>query len=198
MKKIRLTEDQLTDLVHRILENKNKHVCCKRCDWEWDITAEDEDPYLCHMCGHRNDDKEKNKMVANEQEEIVNVSFSEDPFKRQYKLPRQFEIMTEKLMNKEFTVTSDNLEITYRFVGISSGEKYNWLFSKPEEGDESVSALVNIDKVLYKGQDVTEIVKLITDRGGYVRSIVKDNAYDRLELLSKNLGLYVGQISTNI
>lgn len=199
-RKIRLTENELTDLVHRILESKNKHVCCKRCDWEWDITAEDEDPYLCHMCGHRNDDKEKNKMFenVNEQEEITHVSFSEEPFKHQYKLPRQYEILREKLINKEFTVTSDNLDITYKFVGISPGEKYNWIFYKPKEGEEYVSALVNIEKVLYKGQDVTEIVKLITNRGGQVRSIVKGSAYDRLYQLSKNLGLLVGQIATNI
>jgi hypothetical protein len=106
--------------------------------------------------------------------------------------------LREKLINKEFTVTSDNLDITYKFVGISPGEKYNWIFYKPKEGEEYVSALVNIEKVLYKGQDVTEIVKLITNRGGQVRSIVKGSAYDRLYQLSKNLGLLVGQIATNI
>lgn len=224
-RKIKLTENELTDLVHRILESKNKHVTCERCDWDWDITAEDEDPYLCHMCGHRNDKKENKEGAGpydapafemepdhttfkheyteqdDEEPQYVSIDFSDEPFEKLLQsktLKGPYKIIHEKLSGKEFRAVSDNLDITYKFVGVSPGEKYNWFFYKPKQGEEFVSALVHIEKVLYKGQDVTEIVKLITNRGGQVRSIVKGNAYDRLNQLSKNLGLLVGQIATNI
>ena len=82
-KRIRLTENELTDLVHRILETKNKHVTCERCDWEWDITAKDDDPYLCHMCGYdsakekHNYDELENFWKNYKKEEEVTEKWSE-------------------------------------------------------------------------------------------------------------------------
>jgi hypothetical protein len=200
MKKIKLTEDQLTDLVHRILESKNKHVTCERCDWEWDITTEDEDPYLCHMCGHRNDTESKKRVSEQDdnQPQYVSVEFlNDDPFQQTQNPKGPLKIIYEKLSGKEFVVKEDDLEVQYIFGGFLPGEKYN-IFYDADVDKRYVSAKVVIKKVLYKGMDVTTLIQKITNEGGWTKQMVKNDAYDRLRSISKNLGMTVGKIRVDL
>jgi hypothetical protein len=212
-------------LVHRILESKNKHVNCNQCDWEWDITAEDNDPYLCHMCGHRNDKKESKEGVGSydapafemdpdhttfkhefseqpveDEPQYVSIDFNDEPFKQiqQSKtLKGPLKIINEKLAGKEFVVKEDDLEVHYFFVGFSPGEKYE-IFYKDNVDKRYVSAEVVIKKVMYKGMDVTPLVKKITNEGGWAKQMVKNNAWDRLRSIAKNLDLNVGKIRVDL
>jgi hypothetical protein len=200
MKKIKLTEDQLTDLVHRILESKNKHVTCERCDWEWDITAEDEDPYLCHMCGNRNDTESKKRVSEQDdnQPQYVSVEFlNDDPFQQTQNPKGPLKIIYEKLSGKEFVVNEDDLEVQYIFGGFLPGEKYN-IFYDADVDKRYVSAKVVIKKVLYKGMDVTTLIQKITNEGGWTKQMVKNDAYDRLRSVAKNLGMTVGKIRVDL
>jgi len=200
MKKIKLTEDQLTDLVHRILESKNKHVTCERCDWEWDITTEDEDPYLCHMCGHRNDTESKKRVSEQDdnQPQFVSVEFlNDDPFQQTQNPKGPLKIIYEKLSGKEFVVKEDDLEVQYIFGGFLPGEKYN-IFYDADVDKRYVSAKVVIKKVLYKGMDVTTLIQKITNEGGWTKQMVKNDAYDRLRSVAKNLGMTVGKIRVDL
>ena len=222
-RKIRLSEDQLTDLVHQILESKNKHVTCNRCDWDWDITAEDEDPYLCHMCGHRNDKKEnkegagpydapafemepdhktfKHEYTEQDDEEerrFVSVEFlNDEPFQQTKNSKGPLKIIYDKLSGKEFVVEEDDLEVHYIFGGFSPGEKYDMFYDKDVD-KRYVSAKVVIKKVLYKGMDVTPLVLKITNEGGWTKQMVKGNAWDRLTSVAKNLGMTVGKIRVDL
>jgi hypothetical protein len=200
MKKIKLTEDQLTDLVHRILESKNKHVTCERCDWEWDITTEDEDPYLCHMCGHRNDTESKKRVSEQDdnQPQFVSVEFlNDDPFQQTQNPKGPLKIIYEKLSGKEFVVKEDDLEVQYSFGGFLPAEKYDIFYNKDVDKNY-VSAKVVIKKVLYKGMDVTTLIQKITNEGGWTKQMVKNDAYDRLRSISKNLGITVGKIRVDL
>jgi hypothetical protein len=200
MKKIKLTEDQLTDLVHRILESKNKHVTCERCDWEWDITTEDEDPYLCHMCGNRNDTESKKRVSEQDdnQPQFVSVEFlNDDPFQQTQNPKGPLKIIYEKLSGKEFVVKEDDLEVQYIFGGFLPGEKYN-IFYDADVDKRYVSAKVVIKKVLYKGMDVTTLIQKITNEGGWTKQMVKNDAYDRLRSVAKNLGITVGKIRVDL
>ena len=222
-RKIRLSEDQLTDLVHQILESKNKHVTCNRCDWDWDITAEDEDPYLCHMCGHRNDKKEnkegagpydapafemepdhttfKHEYTEQDDEEerrFVSVEFlNDEPFQQTKNSKGPLKIIYDKLSGKEFVVEEDDLEVHYIFGDFSPGEKYNVFYDKDVD-KRYVSAKVVIKKVLYKGMDVTPLVLKITNEGGWTKQMVKGDAWDRLTSVAKNLGMTVGKIRVDL
>lgn len=222
-RKIRLTENELTDLVYRILESKNKHVCCNRCDWEWDITAEDEDPYLCHMCGHRNDKKENKEGAGpydapafemkpdhttfkheyseqddEEERRFVSVEFlNDEPFQQTQNPKGPLKIIYEKLSGKEFVVKEDDLEVQYSFGGFLPGEKYN-IFYDADVDKRYVSAKVVIKKVLYKGMDVTPLIQKITNEGGWTKQMVKNDAYDRLRSVAKNLGITVGKIRVDL
>lgn len=167
MRKVKLTEDQLTDLVHQILESKNKHVCCERCDWEWDIVAEDEDPYLCHMCGHRNDKKENKEGAGpydapafemepdhttfkhefseqpdedEPQRDYITIEFNDEPFKKLQQtetLKGPLKIIYDKLYDKEFVAKEDDLEVVYIFGGFSYGYKYQVFFRSEDEMDKN-------------------------------------------------------------
>jgi hypothetical protein len=199
-RKVRLTEDQLTDLVCRILESKNKHVCCERCDWEWDITAEDEDPYLCHMCGHRNDTESKKRVSEQDDDEPQYVSIemlNDEPFQQTKTSKGPLKIIYDKLSGKEFVVEEDDLEVHYIFGGFSPGEKYDMFYHKDVD-KRYVSAKVVIKKVLYKGMDVTPLVLKITNEGGWTKQMVKGDAWDRLTSVSKNLGMTVGKIRVDL
>ena len=33
-------------------------VECIKCEWDWTIESDDEDPYLCHKCGYDNENNE--------------------------------------------------------------------------------------------------------------------------------------------
>jgi hypothetical protein len=199
MGKIKLNENELSHLVHQILEQKNKHVTCERCDWDWDITADDEDPYLCHMCGHRNDSKSKKRLKeqdVDEPNQFVEINLQDILRQHIQNIPQgPIKILFDKLHNKELTYKFQDLEVYYSFKNFSQGPKFSsFLNPKYDPTEEYVSASVRIYKILYKGFDVTELVKLITNKGGYVKQLVTSYVYDVLRSLSKNLGLEVGQI----
>ena len=199
-RRIRLTENKLTDLVNRILESKNKHVTCERCDWEWDITAEDEDPYLCHMCGHRNDTESKKRVSEQDDNEPQYVSIerlNDEPFQQTKTSKGPLKIIYDKLSGKEFVVEEDDLEVHYIFGGFSLGEKYDMFYHKDVD-KRYVSAKVVIKKVLYKGMDVTPLVLKITNEGGWTKQMVKGDAWDRLTSVAKNLGMTVGKIRVDL
>lgn len=204
MGKIKLNENELSHLVHQILEQKNKHVTCERCDWDWDITADDEDPYLCHMCGHRNDSKSKKRLKeqdVNEPNQFREISLQDILRQHIQNIPQgPIKILFDKLHNKELTYKFQDLEVFFIFDMFSPGAEFS-RFSNQKKYDpteEYVSASVRIYKILYKGLDVTELVKLITNKGGYVKELVTSYVYDLLRSLSKNLGLEVGQIKVTL
>ena len=199
MGKIKLNENELSHLVHQILEQKNKHVTCERCDWDWDITADDEDPYLCHMCGHRNDSKTKKRLKeqdVNEPNQFVEINLQDLINQRNQNTPTgPIKILFDKLYNKELVTKSLDLEVYYSFMNFSQGPKLNSFSNlKYDPSQKYISGSVSITKVLYKGQDVTELVKIITNDGSLTKKMVKESAYDVFRSFVKNLGLEVGQI----
>lgn len=54
MKKIRLNETELKNIILRVISENDKDVVCQNCGWSWDIEDDDPEPYLCHKCGHEN------------------------------------------------------------------------------------------------------------------------------------------------
>jgi tRNA(Ile2) C34 agmatinyltransferase TiaS len=51
--KIKLTEEQ----IKRILEFvDSEKVICDQCDWSWKLSEGGDDPYICHKCGHDNEE----------------------------------------------------------------------------------------------------------------------------------------------
>ena len=36
----------------------NKEVICDECGWSWDLSDGGDDPYICHKCGHDNEEKD--------------------------------------------------------------------------------------------------------------------------------------------
>jgi len=36
----------------------NKEVICDNCGWSWDLIDGGHDPFICHKCGHDNEEKE--------------------------------------------------------------------------------------------------------------------------------------------
>jgi hypothetical protein len=201
-KKIRITESDLYDIVRRVIESKKNHVECERCDWEWDITPEDEDPYLCHMCGHRNDLQENKKMFSEQEENepnYVEILFPEEPFRSiESSFPESLpdgpiKILNQKFTKIPFTAKDGDFEIEYKVEKIGPGRKFRggWPESYNLPPNETqFSGWGTILKVLYKGQDVTDIVKNITRTGGKAKEIAEYDFYKRVERISKHLHLY--------
>jgi hypothetical protein len=50
--KIIITEQQ-----YKLLIERTKKFDCKKCDHSWKIEKDDNDPYLCHMCGYDSKNK---------------------------------------------------------------------------------------------------------------------------------------------
>jgi hypothetical protein len=46
---------------------ENQTITCEECGWEWELEAGGMDPYVCHKCGHNNDQIEEYD-VENEQD----------------------------------------------------------------------------------------------------------------------------------
>ena len=40
-----------------INENKDETITCENCGWEWKLDDGGTDPYICHKCGHDNNDQ---------------------------------------------------------------------------------------------------------------------------------------------
>jgi len=153
-KKIRITESDLYDIVRHVIESKKNHVECERCDWEWDISPKDEDPYLCHMCGHRNDPQENKEGAGaydapafemepdhttfrheySEQEEdepnYVQILFPEEPFQSiETSFPERLpdgpiKILNQKFSQIPFTAKDGDFEIEYKVEKIGPGRKF--------------------------------------------------------------------------
>jgi Zn finger protein HypA/HybF involved in hydrogenase expression len=50
--KIIITEGQLRKINESI---KNGKVECSACGWEWKLSEGGKDPFICHKCGHDNE-----------------------------------------------------------------------------------------------------------------------------------------------
>lgn len=50
--KIKINENQLKFIKERI---ENNYVICDECDWSWSLDDGGDDPYICHKCGHNNE-----------------------------------------------------------------------------------------------------------------------------------------------
>lgn len=202
-RKIRLSESDLYNIVRRVIESKKNHVCCNRCDWEWDITPDDNDPYLCHMCGNRNDPQESNEVFSeqeNNEPNYVQITFPEEPFNElendgsSNNLPDgPIKILNNKFAGKSFTVKDDDFEVDYNIQQITAGRKTQLGFFPKHElepGERSISGWGKIEKVLYRGHDITPIIKKITNSGGKVKEMAKLDAIERVSKISKHFGLY--------
>lgn len=51
--KICITEKQLGRLYEVISDTK---VTCNQCGWSWNISEGGDDPFICHKCGHNNEE----------------------------------------------------------------------------------------------------------------------------------------------
>jgi tRNA(Ile2) C34 agmatinyltransferase TiaS len=52
--KIIVTEVQLNKITEIVT---NKKVICNNCEWSWKLADGGNDPYICHKCGHDNEEK---------------------------------------------------------------------------------------------------------------------------------------------
>jgi tRNA(Ile2) C34 agmatinyltransferase TiaS len=52
--KIIITETQLKKLKEIVTEDE---VICNNCGWSWDLADGGDDPFICHKCGHNNEEK---------------------------------------------------------------------------------------------------------------------------------------------
>jgi tRNA(Ile2) C34 agmatinyltransferase TiaS len=51
--KIKITEVQLQKLTEMVDSEK---VVCDECGWSWKLSEGGNDPYICHKCGHNNEE----------------------------------------------------------------------------------------------------------------------------------------------
>jgi tRNA(Ile2) C34 agmatinyltransferase TiaS len=56
MSKIHITEEQLKNVVELVTKTR---VICDKCEWSWKLSDGGDDPYICHKCGHNNEEKLK-------------------------------------------------------------------------------------------------------------------------------------------
>jgi len=56
MRKIHITEEQLKNIVELVTKTI---VICDKCEWSWKLSDGGDDPYICHKCGHNNEEKLK-------------------------------------------------------------------------------------------------------------------------------------------
>lgn len=56
MSKIHITEAQLKNIVELVTKTR---VICDKCEWSWKLSDGGDDPYICHKCGHNNEEKLK-------------------------------------------------------------------------------------------------------------------------------------------
>ena len=53
--KIKLTEQQLEQILEYLNEDKDKQITCE-CGWSWNTNeSEEDDKYICHKCGKNNE-----------------------------------------------------------------------------------------------------------------------------------------------
>ena len=231
-KVIKISESDLIEVITKILnESSSKDVTCERCDWSWDISSDDEDPYLCHMCGHRNDPSENKEGVGaydapafemepdhttfrheySEQDEdgdllddLVTIEFmGPDPFEPKIaEIPEgPIKILNDKFRDKEYSFfdgPNKSVKITYQIYSIIPGRNKNMWGSNtyiPQEGDNSIIVQTQIKKVEIGDMDVTENLKMLTNRGGRVKDWIKWNAEIRVTKIAEMFNLYVTKVS---
>ena len=228
-KVIKISESDLLKSIKRIIsEGSSKDVICERCDWSWDISSDDEDPYLCHMCGHRNNPSENKEGVGaydapafemepdhttfrheySEQDEdgdllhdLVTIQFmGEDPYEPQ--IPEgPIKILNDKFADKEYSFfdgPNKSVKVTYKIDSIIPGRNKNMWGSNtyiPQEGDNTILIQTQIKKVEIGDMDVTDNLKMLTNRGGRVKDWVKWNADIRVTKIAKMFNLYVSKVS---
>jgi tRNA(Ile2) C34 agmatinyltransferase TiaS len=56
MNKIHITEEQLKNIVEIVTKTR---VICDKCEWSCKLSDGGDDPYICHKCGHNNEEKLK-------------------------------------------------------------------------------------------------------------------------------------------
>ena len=56
MNKIHITEEQLKNIVELVTKTR---VICDKCESSWKLSDGGDDPYICHKCGHNNEEKLK-------------------------------------------------------------------------------------------------------------------------------------------
>ena len=226
MKKVvKLSESDLIEVITKILnESSSKDVTCERCDWSWDISSDDEDPHLCHMCGHRNDPSENKEGVGaydapafemqsdhttfrheySEQDEVgfwETIQFmGEDPYKPE--IPEgPIKILNDKFRDKEYSFSdgpNKSVKVTYKIDSIIPGRNKSMWGSNtfiPQEGDNSIIVQTQIKKVEIGDMDVTENLKMLTNSGGMVKEWVKWNVDIRVTKIAKMFNLYVTKVS---
>jgi DNA-directed RNA polymerase subunit RPC12/RpoP len=50
-------QDDIADDAKSILrESANSEITCKNCGWEWNFSEGGEEPFVCHKCGHDNEE----------------------------------------------------------------------------------------------------------------------------------------------
>lgn len=52
--KIVITENQYRKLFETVTDTE---VICDECGWSWELSDGGDDPYICHKCGHNNEEK---------------------------------------------------------------------------------------------------------------------------------------------
>jgi tRNA(Ile2) C34 agmatinyltransferase TiaS len=52
--KIVITENQYNKLFEIVTDTE---VICDECGWSWELSDGGDDPYICHKCGHNNEEK---------------------------------------------------------------------------------------------------------------------------------------------
>lgn len=249
-KVIKISESDLLKSIKRIIsEGSSKDVICERCDWSWDISSDDEDPYLCHMCGHRNNPSENKEGVGaydapafemepdhttfrheyseqengdensqvvalhgdGEEPRYVTISFPEENFD-ELEIPYTEElpdgpikILNGKFKDKEFIFydgPNQIVKITYKIHSIKPGKNKNmWDTMRsyiPQEGDNSLIIQTEIKKVEIGNMDVTDNLRIFTNRGGKVTDWVKWNADGRVSKIARMFNLYVSKVSVLI
>jgi len=149
MKIIRLNENDLKNIILRVISEDDKDVVCKNCGWSWNIEDSDPNPYLCHKCGHENVFGETDEGVGpydapafemepdhvhfkhqyNEQDEIEYVSFDFDP-ESEEKQKNDFlnaipngpgRVLNTRFKGKPFKYTEGPLTVEYTIDGIGPG-----------------------------------------------------------------------------
>jgi tRNA(Ile2) C34 agmatinyltransferase TiaS len=50
---IKITQEQFRNLIKIFDSGK---VTCDECGWSWKLSEGGHDPYMCHKCGHNNEE----------------------------------------------------------------------------------------------------------------------------------------------
>jgi ribosomal protein S27AE len=94
--KIIINETQYKKLLETVTNNE---VICDNCGWSWDLADGGNDPFICHKCGHNNEEK---KFIG--KKVMVYRNLHKDTFSIQYKSKVILHADYVKLTDVEFRV----------------------------------------------------------------------------------------------